>query len=151
MINDSDAATPSDRSLQRAPGDGLWVDLRRLTPARIGLRRSGASLATEPLLDLQLARARARDAVHEPLDEPRLIAKLAGLGLPVLSVARLGAQVKVSWPSTNASGFSLEQAGALTTQINWVDNTASVADDGTTRSVTVPATNAAQYFRLQEP
>ena len=87
MTNDRDAAAPSDRRLQRALDDGLWVDLRRLTPARIGLRKSGASLATEPLLDLQLAHARARDAVHEPLDEPRLVAELTGLGLPVLSVA----------------------------------------------------------------
>jgi ethanolamine ammonia-lyase small subunit len=88
MKDDSDAAAPPDRKLQRAPDDdGLWVELRRLTPARIGLRRTGASLATRPLLDLQLARARARDAVHEPLDEPRLIAELAGLGLPVLSLA----------------------------------------------------------------
>ncbi len=67
--------------------DGLWVKLRRLTPARIGLRRTGASLATSPLLDLRFAHARARDAVHEPLDEPRLVTELATLGLPVLSVA----------------------------------------------------------------
>src|SRR5262249_43526312 len=81
-------AAPSDRRLKGVlDDDGLWVELRRLTPARIGLRRTGASLATGPLLDLQLAHARARDAVHEPLDEPRLIAELAGLGLPVLSVA----------------------------------------------------------------
>jgi ethanolamine ammonia-lyase small subunit len=88
MTDDRDITAPSDRRLQRTPDeDGLWVDLRRLTPARIGLRRAGASLATRPLLDLQLAHARARDAVHEPLDEPRLIAELEGLGLPVLSVA----------------------------------------------------------------
>jgi ethanolamine ammonia-lyase small subunit len=88
MEDDRDAAAPSDRRPQRAPDDdGLWVELRRLTPARIGLRRTGASLATGPLLDLQLAHARARDAVHEPLDEPRLIAELGTLGLPVLSVA----------------------------------------------------------------
>src|SRR5262245_40084674 len=86
MTSDNDAA-PSDRTLQRVPDDGLWVDLRRLTPARIGLKRSGASLATEPLLDLQLAHARARDAVHEALDEQSTIAELAMLGLPVLSVA----------------------------------------------------------------
>jgi ethanolamine ammonia-lyase small subunit len=85
---DDRAAAPPDRSLQRAQNeDGLWAELRRLTAARIGLRRTGASLATGPLLDFQLAHARARDAVHEPLNEPRLIAELAGLGLPVLSVA----------------------------------------------------------------
>ena len=66
---------------------GLWADLRRLTAARIGLKRTGASLATGPLLDFQLAHARARDAVREPLDEARLIAELGGLGVPVLKAA----------------------------------------------------------------
>jgi ethanolamine ammonia-lyase small subunit len=88
MTGDRDPAAPPDRTPQRVPDDDrLWTDLRRLTAARIGLRRTGASLATGPLLDLRLAHARARDAVHQPLDEPRLIAELAGLGLPVLAVA----------------------------------------------------------------
>jgi len=67
--------------------DDLWSDLRRLTAARIGLARSGASLATAPLLGFRLDHARARDAVYEPLDEARLIADLAGLDANVLSVA----------------------------------------------------------------
>jgi len=58
----------------------IWADLRRLTAARIGLRRAGAALATRDMLDFQLAHARARDAVHEPLDAARLTAELAGLG-----------------------------------------------------------------------
>jgi len=67
--------------------NATWIALRRLTAARIGLRRSGASLATAPLLDFRLAHARARDAVHAPLDEVRLGAELAQLGVPVITVA----------------------------------------------------------------
>jgi ethanolamine ammonia-lyase small subunit len=67
--------------------DALWSSLRRLTAARIGLRRTGASLTTGPLLDFQLAHARARDAVNEPLDQARLDADLAGLGVVILRVA----------------------------------------------------------------
>ena len=74
---------------QPAPGAAdheAWAGLRRLTAARIGLQRSGASLATGPMLELRLAHARARDAVHARLDEARLRAGLA-LGLPVIAVA----------------------------------------------------------------
>jgi ethanolamine ammonia-lyase small subunit len=74
----------------RAPGsaeDETWARLRRLTAARIGLARSGASLATGPLLEFRLAHARARDAVHAPLAAEQLRADLATLGVPVLMVA----------------------------------------------------------------
>jgi ethanolamine ammonia-lyase small subunit len=71
----------------QAADDAAWAELRALTAARIGLQRSGASLATGPLLELRLAHARARDAVHAPLDEARLRADLAAFHLPVLTVA----------------------------------------------------------------
>lgn len=67
--------------------DGPWTALRRLTAARIGLKRSGASLSTAPLLQFALAHARARDAVHEGLNEERLAADLGALDLPVVQVA----------------------------------------------------------------
>src|SRR5512144_1647439 len=70
-----------------AAQDEPWADLRRFTAARVALPRSGASLATAPLLEFRLAHARARDAVHAPFDAARLCAELAPLGLPVLTVA----------------------------------------------------------------
>ena len=78
----------SARPPQSKPADdGGWAELRQLTAARIGLKRTGASLATGPLLDFQLAHARARDAVHEPFDAARLAAEMAGLEAPVLTIA----------------------------------------------------------------
>jgi ethanolamine ammonia-lyase small subunit len=69
------------------PDNEIWTGLRRLTAARIGLSRSGAALATRDMLDFQLAHARARDAVHTPLDAAKLAADLSALGLPVISIA----------------------------------------------------------------
>src|SRR5262249_1785106 len=74
-----------------APQEEPWAELRALTAARIALPRAGASLATAPQLDLRLAHARARDAVHAQLDEARLVAELAPLALPVLAVASAAA------------------------------------------------------------
>ena len=68
-------------------GQSFWNAMRGLTAARIGLRRTGASLATAPLLDFKLAHARARDAVHEALDEARLANDLERLGVKTVSVA----------------------------------------------------------------
>ena len=73
------------------PQDEPWAELRALTAARIALPRAGASLATAPQLDLRLAHARARDAVHAQLDEARLVEDLTPLGLGVLAVASAAA------------------------------------------------------------
>src|SRR5271156_3901484 len=60
--------------------------LRSYTPARIGLPRSGVSLATRPLLDFQLAHARARDAVHAAIDVRMLCDELRRNGPPPLAL-----------------------------------------------------------------
>ncbi|RYB05609.1 ethanolamine ammonia-lyase subunit EutC [Lichenibacterium ramalinae] len=63
-----------------------WTHLAGLTPARLALGRSGASLPSREVLKLGLAHAKARDAVHAAMDGDALANALAGLGRDTVTV-----------------------------------------------------------------
>jgi ethanolamine ammonia-lyase small subunit len=109
----------------------VWATLRQLTAARIGLPRSGASLATRAVLDFRLAHARARDAVHDALDEPRLRADLATIGLPVLMVASAAPDRQHHLMSPDLGRALAADAHAMLTRaISGIHDVAFVVADG---------------------
>lgn len=56
-----------------------WATLRAATSARVGLGRSGDAMPLSAVLEFQSAHAKARDAVHTPLDLDALEAELKPL------------------------------------------------------------------------
>lgn len=80
------AKPPCPADPAQAATDDPWRALRRFTAARIGLGRAGVSLPTARHLEFQLAHARARDAVHAPLDAQAVEAALRALGLDVIAL-----------------------------------------------------------------
>jgi hypothetical protein len=70
---------------------------------------------------------------------------------PLLSIRSSGTVLTLFWPSARTAGFVLEQSSDLGMPQGWTTNTATVSDDGTNKSVTLPATNSLQFFRLHLP
>lgn len=94
------------------PANDPWSRFRSATRARIGLPRTGDSLATRDVLELQLAHARARDAVHGRVDFDAIAAALAPL--PTLRV-HSAAPERVTYLSRPDLGrkLSADSAAAL--------------------------------------
>jgi len=63
-----------------------WTDLRRFTPARVGLGRAGNGVPTAAHLAFQADHAAARDAVHAALDVAALQSGLTEAGIGSLAV-----------------------------------------------------------------
>jgi hypothetical protein len=68
--------------------------------------------------------------------------------LPLLTAQPTASGVEVLWPLTSA-GFTLQQNSLLDQGAGWTDVALPVSTNGGSYSVTVPATNAAQFFRLK--
>lgn len=68
-----------ENELIHTAGEQLARHLRTLTPARVGLARTGISLASSELLDFQRCHAQARDAVHSRMETAALCASIADL------------------------------------------------------------------------
>jgi ethanolamine ammonia-lyase small subunit len=108
--------SPVSRHSEQAPPLTLaqppaW--LRGRTSARVALRRTGISLATSEVLDFQLAHARARDAVHAPLQSAALLPTLQPIlppGAPVPILLHSQARDRQSYLQRPDLGRSLDDA-----------------------------------------
>jgi ethanolamine ammonia-lyase small subunit len=115
-------------------GDGSvppdpWAALRRFTPARIALGRSGPGLPTREVLAFGLAHARARDAVHRPLDAEGLEAGLRLAGHEPLRV-HSAAPDRVTYLTRPDLGRRLAAKGAAALSGRGPVEIAVVAADG---------------------
>lgn len=95
-----------------ATGDDPWAHLRRFTPARIGLGRSGVSATTREVLAFSLAHAQARDAIHLPLDADALVAQVQAQGWPDVRVVSSRARSRHEYLLRPDLGRRLDPADA---------------------------------------
>lgn len=111
-----------------------WHPLRHFTDARIALGRAGVSIPTKPHLEFQFAHARAKDAVHLPLDVSALIDRLAGIDRQVVPLHSAAGerQTYLKRPDLGRrlNLESRERLQALPTANAPADNVAFVVADG---------------------
>lgn len=67
---------------------------------------------------------------------------------PTLQIAHAGSDVKLSWPTNNASGFSLQSTTNLTAPFSWVAVTNEPALVADQFELTTPMLPGQQFFRL---
>lgn len=121
------APTVSERPTPTTAVPDPWAALRRRTPARIGLGRSGDALTTGDQLAIRLAHARARDAVHTALDVDAL--RGAFDGHPVVAVAS-AAPDRATYLQRPDLGRRLADGAASTLTRNGRPDVAFVVADG---------------------
>ncbi len=79
------------------------------------------------------------------------IAAVQTPGAPLLSILHTTTNtVTVSWPSPS-TGWVLQQNASSVSSVNWSNVTATVQDDGETRTLIVNPTIGNRFYRLKKP
>ncbi len=76
------------------------------------------------------------------------LAKIIGHGQPALSVVQAGSSIRLQWPAF-APEFALESNTNLAASTNWTMVSQAPPATNGLHTVTLPATNAADFFRLK--
>ena len=124
-----------------------WDRLRPHTPARIGLARSGPAVATSAHLAFQLAHARARDAVHDPLDRDRLAGDLE----PALAPRGLGLLAAESRAGERATYLTRPDLGRRLSEEAEARLAAAAPADGADAALVVVDGLSARAVQVQVP
>ncbi|PPQ31574.1 ethanolamine ammonia-lyase [Rhodoblastus sphagnicola] len=124
-----------------------WTELRRLTAARIALGRAGTSLPTSAHLDFQFDHARARDAVHRPLDADAVEAALHAQNLDVFRV-HSAAPDRATYLQRPDLGRRLDESSREKLQPNPCDLALVVADGLSSLAI---ETNVAPFLAVLLP
>ena len=81
--------------------------------------------------------------------KPRWDCALSLVTIPTLQITNVAGHVQLSWPAA-AAGFGLQKTAALSPTAVWTVVTDPVTTNGGQNVVTVTATNAAVFYRLQQ-
>jgi hypothetical protein len=80
-----------------------------------------------------------------------VIAAVQTPGAPLLSIFRMTTNmVAISWPSPS-TGWTLQQNTNSVSSLNWSNVTATIQDDGTTKTLIINPPAGNRFYRLRSP
>ena len=71
------------------------------------------------------------------------------VGAPLVTITRTGNTVVISWPSPS-TGFGVQETASLGSP-TWANLGQTINDNGTTKSVMIPAPIGNKFYRLRKP
>lgn len=129
-----------------SPGDLFGAGSQQVVMLQFTIKPGAANPATIAFNDIPVFRE-VSDVVAKVLSTSYLDGQVAINPLPVLQIEQQGANAVLSWPASSGA-FVLQSAETLSAA-SWDAVALDIATNGSTATVTVPATNAHSYFRLQ--
>jgi len=118
--------------------------------AAVGRESSGGSYTVSSSIGNVGGATTASEGSFSVTSSPWMVAVVESPGSPKLTIVAASGSMSVSWPSLS-TGWVLQQNTNGVTSVNWSNVTATIQDDGITKSLTVNPAAGSRFYRLVHP
>ena len=124
--------------------------MRRHTFTAVGSRSSSGNYSVSSTIGTTGGGATASGGNYSVTSSPWMVAVIETPGSPKLTIAAASGAVRINWPSPS-TGFVLQQNTNDVSSANWSNVTATIQDDGTTKTLVVNPPAGNRFYRLFKP
>ena len=124
--------------------------IKRSTFTRIGESSTGGSYVLKSTLGTTGGSAPLTGGSFSLTSSPWSVVLLESPGAPKLGIVGVPGGVRITW-SSPATGWVLQQNTNNVHSVNWSNVTATIQDDGTTKTLVVSPPTGNRFYRLFKP
>jgi hypothetical protein len=124
--------------------------IRRSSFSTVGGKSAGGSYSVSSAIGTTGAGATASGGSYSVTTSPWSVAIVETPSAPKLGIAAASGTVSITWPSPSTD-WVLQQNTSTVSSVNWSNVTATIQDDGTTRTLIVTPPTGNRFYRLFKP